>query len=64
MQKALINRGKHCDHLCTLAVTVYLQQVHTQAREEHRKTEVGVDEAEQDRYSRGINEHHLATQPR
>ncbi|VCW72091.1 unnamed protein product, partial [Gulo gulo] len=38
--KAHVNRGKHCDHLCTLAVIVCIQQVRKKAWEKHRKAEV------------------------
>lgn len=44
-QKAHINRGKHCDHLCTLAVTVCMQQVHAEAWELLREAGVRVGQA-------------------
>lgn len=40
-QKAHVNRGKLCDHLCTLAETVCVQQVHREAWEKRREAEVG-----------------------
>lgn len=46
LQKAHVNRGKLCDHLCTLAIIVSTQQVHTEAWEKHREAEVRVSEAE------------------
>lgn len=42
-QRAHVNRGKHCDHLCTLAVTVCMQQVQEEAWEKPREAEVGWD---------------------
>lgn len=46
LQKAHVNKGKLCGHLCTLAVIVCMQQVHTEAWGKHREAEAGVGEAE------------------
>lgn len=45
LQKAHVNRGKHCGHLCTLAEAVCRQQVHKEAWEKLGEAEVGVGEA-------------------